>query len=108
MAWAGQRATRLSGSAQQARARRVLERHGTVCHLCGHPGADVADHVVALSAGGPDTEANLRPAHQAPCPTCHRRCHQAKTQREARAGRYDRAPRKRAPERHPGFLPPHC
>lgn len=41
----------------------VLHRWGTECHLCRQPGADTADHLTPRSKGGPDTLANLRPAH---------------------------------------------
>lgn len=41
----------------------TLATYGTVCHLCGRPGATTADHVVARAAGGTDSLDNLRPAH---------------------------------------------
>lgn len=41
----------------------VLSEHGTICHLCGMPGADTADHIVPRSMGGDDSLDNLRPAH---------------------------------------------
>jgi 5-methylcytosine-specific restriction endonuclease McrA len=41
----------------------VWVEHGTVCHLCGLPGADTVDHVQARSMGGTDDLANLMPAH---------------------------------------------
>lgn len=44
----------------------TLHRWGTVCHLCRQDGATTADHVIPRSKGGPDTLANLRPAH-GPC-----------------------------------------
>ena len=44
----------------------TLAEYGTICHLCGEPGADTADHIVPRSAGGDDSLANLRPAH-GPC-----------------------------------------
>ncbi|WP_342669491.1 HNH endonuclease signature motif containing protein [Corynebacterium oculi] len=53
--WAGRRATRLTAA--------TLAAHGTVCHLCGLPGATTADHVVPRAAGGDDSLENLRPAH---------------------------------------------
>lgn len=40
----------------------VLATHPP-CWLCGQPGADQADHVVPVAAGGTDTLDNLRPAH---------------------------------------------
>lgn len=38
---------------------------GGVCWLCGQPGADTRDHVVALAAGGTNDPSNIRPAHRA-------------------------------------------
>jgi 5-methylcytosine-specific restriction endonuclease McrA len=55
--------------AGNARRRRGLVAHvlatkGRQCHLCGQPGATTADHLVPWSHGGPNTWANLEPAHQ--------------------------------------------
>lgn len=51
--------------------------YGDLCHLCGHPGADSADHLTPISVW-PDQPIDphlMRPAHQRrPCPTCGRRC----------------------------------
>jgi 5-methylcytosine-specific restriction endonuclease McrA len=56
----------------------VLEKYGTICHLCnepvdlnaprrvGRPGWEKGlhiDHVVEISKGGPDTLENVKPAH---------------------------------------------
>lgn len=38
--------------------------YGTRCHLCSYPGADTADHVKSVRAGGNTLLANLRPAHK--------------------------------------------
>jgi 5-methylcytosine-specific restriction endonuclease McrA len=54
--------------------RRVLRTKGTICHLCGKPGADTADHLipvaVGLRQGMTRTQLNainnLAPAHN-PC-----------------------------------------
>jgi 5-methylcytosine-specific restriction endonuclease McrA len=54
----------------------ILERWGWRCYLCErpitvgpqettNPGALTLDHVVPITAGGRDTEDNLRPAHRA-------------------------------------------
>lgn len=52
------------------------------CWLCGHDGADQADHVVARQHGG--GHGQLRPAHGTqPCPTCGVRCNQVKGDRDA-------------------------
>jgi 5-methylcytosine-specific restriction endonuclease McrA len=83
----GRRERTISGSAQQARARRVLARHRGICHVCGRPGSDEVDHVVPLSpladpdgVGGDDTDSNLRPIHSKPC-------HEVKTQTESARAR---------------------
>lgn len=43
--------------------RRVIARDRGVCHWCGRPGADEADHVVELADGGADDEGNMRAIH---------------------------------------------
>lgn len=65
------------------RARRQVLAQSTVCWLCGHDGADQADHVVPVSRGGAVNDpANLRPAHGTnACPTCGRRCNQERNRR---------------------------
>lgn len=70
---------RMSGRKRQERNRRILGA-SDVCHICGHPGSDEVDHVVALARGGSDTDpSNLRPAHGAkPCDTCGRQCNRSK------------------------------
>ncbi|MFS0069644.1 HNH endonuclease [Corynebacterium striatum] len=40
-----------------------LETYGDICHLCGRPGADSADHIIPRSMGGDNSIDNLRPAH---------------------------------------------
>ena len=66
----------LSGSAEQARAQRIIRRDRGICYVCGKPGADQADHVVARSNGGPDTDENMRAIHGEPY-------HRIKTAEEA-------------------------
>ena len=70
----------VSGWEQQRRAERVMHQHDGVCHVCGRPGSDQVDHVIALEHGGSDTEENCRPIHSHPC-------HAEKTQREAQQAR---------------------
>jgi 5-methylcytosine-specific restriction enzyme A len=70
----------ISGWEQQRRARRVMERHFGMCHVCGQFGSDEIDHVIPLSQGGADDESNLRPIHSVPC-------HREKTTGEAQKGR---------------------
>lgn len=53
--WSGRRALLLT--------RECLATYGRTCHLCGTPGATTADHVIPRAKGGPNTLANLRPAH---------------------------------------------
>lgn len=53
--WGGRRAQQLTTL--------CLDTWGTVCHLCGQPGADTADHLLPRSHGGDDSLDNLRPAH---------------------------------------------
>lgn len=45
---------------------RVIRRDGGICHLCGKPGANTADHVIAVVHGGTDDMTNLAAAH-IPC-----------------------------------------
>ncbi|MCB0865492.1 MAG: HNH endonuclease [Solirubrobacterales bacterium] len=71
---------KLSGSAEQARRRRILDRYMGCCHVCGKVGADQVDHVVPLSQGGADDEHNLAPIHAEPC-------HREKTARESEVAR---------------------
>jgi hypothetical protein len=52
----------------------VISRDFGVCHICGHPGANSADHLVPVTER-PDlalNAANLKAAHGSPrpCPTC--------------------------------------
>lgn len=73
--WGGRRAQRFTAL--------VLHTYGTTCHLCGHAGADSADHLLTRSTR-PDLAyhlGNARPAHHRPCPTCGVRCN---TRRGAR------------------------
>lgn len=80
--WAGSardRGQRISGSRRQARARAIIARDDTICHVCGRPGANEADHIVPLADGGADHESNMAAIHSEPC-------HREKTAREARGG----------------------
>ena len=69
---------RLSGRRWQAIRDAVLVRDAGVCALCGHAGADSADHIVPLKLGGTNGPNNLQAAHNAPCPVCGVRCNRAK------------------------------
>lgn len=48
----------------------VLKRDKYVCHLCGKPGADSVDHVIA---GDDHSRDNLRAVHDASFPHCHKK-----------------------------------
>lgn len=52
-----------TGRPWQRKKRRIIRRDGGVCHLCGKPGADTADHLIPHSRGGSDAPSNLRAAH---------------------------------------------
>jgi 5-methylcytosine-specific restriction endonuclease McrA len=69
---------RMSGRKRQQRNARILAA-SDVCHICGHPGSDAVDHVVALARGGIDADPNLKPAHHdVACPTCGIKCNRVK------------------------------
>lgn len=64
------------------RARQRMLDESDICWLCGHGGADTADHVIPRSLGGDVSNvANLRPAHGEPCPTCGQRCNYSRGNR---------------------------
>lgn len=65
----------------------MLALYGDTCHLCGHPGATQADHLVPISTwtDQPIDPHLMRPAHgntpRARCATCGRACNQARGNR---------------------------
>jgi 5-methylcytosine-specific restriction endonuclease McrA len=61
-----------TGRPWQRRKARIIRRDSGICHLCGQPGADSADHLVPWSHGGPDTDANLAAVHHNVEPYCNR------------------------------------
>lgn len=67
-----------SGWQQQRDAHRILARDGHTCCQCGAP-ATIADHIIPVAQGGPDTDDNK----QALC----QRCSNTKTAAESQAGR---------------------
>jgi 5-methylcytosine-specific restriction endonuclease McrA len=63
-------------------ARRAVLAQSDTCHLCGHGGADQADHLASRSLN-PEIDvadpSNLAPAHGVKgCPTCGEKCNQVK------------------------------
>lgn len=83
----------------RAAVRRILQRDGGVCYLCGGQ-AVTADHVVPQAQGGSHEDANLA----AICDPCHT----AKSEHERLEGikrRRTRSRRARRTEPHPGALP---
>jgi hypothetical protein len=67
---------RRTGGAYRTARERMFALYGDVCHICGHAGADSADHLIPLAADPRQlTDATLmRPAHHNACPTCGVRC----------------------------------
>lgn len=65
----------------------MFQIYGTVCIICGHPGARQADHLVPISQNPhqPIDPHGLRPAHgnrhrygDDRCPTCGLACNQSR------------------------------
>lgn len=58
-------AEKWGGRKAQQYVRLTLETYGTVCWLCGFPGANTADHIIPRSLGGAVFNLdNLGPAHK--------------------------------------------
>ena len=93
--WAdSQRVVRLPPEWHRLRAI-VFRTYGDTCHLCGKPGADSIDHVIA---GDDHSLNNLRPAHRYPC-------HARKSAQEGVEARAVRRAQLHHPEEpHPGLL----
>lgn len=53
-----------TGNRRYRRNRAYVLSKSTVCHICGHDGADTVDHIVPYSQGGTDDVTNLKPAHK--------------------------------------------
>lgn len=68
---------------------RVIRRDQGICHICGRPGADTADHLVPVARGGDWYDlANLAAAH--------RRCNMSRGARSVGVARTEA--RRRQPE----------
>lgn len=52
------------GSGWESISKQVIKRDRGICHLCGQPRADTADHIVPRSKGGDNHPSNLRAAHR--------------------------------------------
>lgn len=89
-----QRVRRLPDDWQRRVRPAVFAAYGAICHICGGPGADTIDHLVA---GDDHSIQNLRPAHDIPC---HRR---KSAQEGVEAAARRRALAKHPTEEHPGF-----
>jgi len=72
---------------RQAR-QQMFQYYGTTCHLCGHEGADTADHLepISLNPTQPVDPHLMRPAHGVDgCPTCGRKCNQERGNSEIKS-----------------------
>ena len=71
---------RLRGRRSQDRRKRIAEKAGYKCSICGKVTVKgIADHIVPLAEGGEDTEENMQwLGHE---------CHEAKTKRESKRGK---------------------
>lgn len=77
--WAS-RSKRIRGRKSQDRRKRIAERDGFVCQMCGMVTAvGIADHIIPLAFGGEDTEENMQW-------TCMK-CSAMKTKQESKEGK---------------------
>lgn len=97
------------GARWQKCRRIVLERDTHICHICGHPGADQADHyplsLAQLKAAGldPDDPAHSRAAHGTRgCRYCPRKTDGRLRRCNPEAG--DRGARRNSPRVDRGFV----
>ena len=71
---------RLRGRKSQERRKRIAERDGFRCQVCGRVASKgIADHTLALAEGGEDVEENMQWI-------CNE-CHEAKTKGESERGK---------------------
>lgn len=85
--WSTARSDPRSHQGYRTAKRRMFSVKGTVCHLCGHGGARIADHeppLKTLPAGHRISWENLYPAHgggEYRCPQCGLNCNGIKGDR---------------------------
>ena len=71
---------RLRGRKSQERRKRIAERDGYKCQVCGRvTSKGIADHIIPLAFGGKDVEDQMQWI-------CNE-CHEAKTKRESERGK---------------------
>ena len=71
---------RLRGRKSQERRKRIAERDGYRCQVCGRVASKgIADHKIPLAEGGEDTEENMQ--------WLGYECHEAKTKGESERGK---------------------
>src|SRR5215472_4348099 len=60
------------GRAWRRLAKQIVVRDCGRCHLCGHYGANSADHLISETEGGPTESRNLKAVHghPKPCAAC--------------------------------------
>jgi 5-methylcytosine-specific restriction endonuclease McrA len=90
-----------SGRAWKRIVANVIDAYAGICHLCGHPGALQADHLVQYAEGGDDSIGNLRPVHGVAntqnnrCPVCELACNNIRGALSVEAGKAKIAKRQR-------------
>lgn len=82
-----------SGAAWNRIKANVIASYNGICHLCGDPGAQQVDHLIAYAEGGTDDISNLRPVHGVAntqnnrCPVCQLACNNIRGSLSVEAGR---------------------
>jgi 5-methylcytosine-specific restriction endonuclease McrA len=61
-----------TGRPWQRRKAAVIRRDAGICHICGQPGADSADHIEPWSISRDDRMSNLAAVHHNVPPHCNR------------------------------------